>query len=109
MKRKASISNFRFIVPGFERAGRVETRQIKIKVNRVRLRWPLHAIYMPCVCVCVFLHSGKPVRRAACFYTGAMACGLLFFASSRSSWHRLTGQRPNEADCKAWGIPYPAK
>ena len=50
--------------------------------------------------------AGKPVRRAGFWYMGATTASLCALASLRSSYHRLTGQRPNREECYIKGIPY---
>jgi len=50
--------------------------------------------------------GGKPIRRQGSMFMAATTAFLCFTQSFRSSYHRLTGQRPNEAECASAGIPY---
>ena len=34
------------------------------------------------------------------------ACSVAFAYSFQASWHRLTGQRPNESECYYAGVPF---
>ena len=42
-------------------------------------------------------------------YMGGLTAFLCFTASFRSSYQRLTGQRPNEYECDCANIPYTVK
>lgn len=50
--------------------------------------------------------AGKPVRRQGSLFLASTAALLCFTQSFRSSYHRLTGQRPNEVECARAGVPY---
>jgi len=50
--------------------------------------------------------AGKPIRRHGSINMAMSAALLCFGASFQSSWHRLTGQRPNPLECARAGIPF---
>ena len=48
--------------------------------------------------------AGKPIRRQGSIYMAALGGFLCFTASFQSSYHRLTGQRPNPGECARYGV-----
>ena len=50
--------------------------------------------------------AGKPLRRHGSINLAMTACSVAFAYSFQASWHRLTGQRPNESECYYAGVPF---